>query len=100
MTKPRHVPQRSCVACRQVRTKSELARIVRTPQGEVRLDDTGKLAGRGAYVCRDQRCLEQAVKQNKLGRALGAPIAAEVVTQVRQNLAGESGELRPREKQA
>jgi len=98
MTRARHVPQRSCVACRQVRTKSELVRIVRTPQGEVQLDETGKLAGRGAYVCRDQRCLEQGVKQNKLGRALGAPITAEVVELVRQSLAGESGELRPREK--
>ena len=98
MTRARHpwpgrLPQRSCVACRQVRAKSELVRIVRTPQGEVRLDTTGKLAGRGAYICADLRCLEQAVKQGKLNRALARPLSAEVVEMVRQSLAGNATEL-------
>jgi len=104
MRRTRHLPQRSCVACRQVRAKGELVRIVRTPQGEMRLDQTGKLAGRGAYLCRDQKCLEQALKQGKLGRALAVPVPAEVMEAVRESLAGrhakekqaaeEAGELR------
>ena len=98
MTRTRHLPQRSCVACRQVRVKSELVRVVRTPQGEVRLDATGKLAGRGAYICPDLRCLEQAVKQGKLNRALARPLSAEMVEMVRRSLAEDATALRPGEK--
>jgi len=86
MTRPRHVPQRSCVVCRQARPKGELLRVVRTPVGEVRVDPTGKLAGRGAYLCRGERCLEQAIKQNKLGRALGVAVGAEVIEELRDCL--------------
>ena len=54
--RPRHVPQRTCVACRQGKAKREMVRIVRTAEGGVRLDPTGKLAGRGAYVCEAPDC--------------------------------------------
>lgn len=57
---------RTCVACRSVKPKRELVRIVRTPQGEVRADASGKMNGRGAYVCLGDECSE---------RALGAPLA-------------------------
>jgi predicted RNA-binding protein YlxR (DUF448 family) len=86
MSRPRHVPQRSCVACRTVRAKWELMRIVRTPLGEVQLDLTGKLAGRGAYLCRDEACLAQAVRQKKLGRALGVSLEPALVDQIRKQL--------------
>ncbi len=82
-----HVPQRTCIACRQVGGKSGLVRVVRTPSGEVRLDDTGKLPGRGAYLCRREACFEQAVKQKKLGRALGVAIGEDIVSELRQRLA-------------
>ena len=52
----RRVPTRSCVACRTARAKRELVRIVRTPDGELKIDETGRLAGRGAYLCRDAAC--------------------------------------------
>lgn len=74
MSRPRHVPQRTCVACRQARPKAELLRIVRTPEDGVRADPGGKAPGRGAYVCRNATCPEQAVKQKKLSRALGVPV--------------------------
>jgi hypothetical protein len=91
----RRVPQRSCVACRRVRGKSELLRIVRTPLGAVQVDPTGKLAGRGAYVCRDENCIAQAIKQKKLGRALGVAVEQSVMDDVRnclgdRELPGES----------
>ena len=86
-----HVPQRTCIACRQVGAKAGLLRVVRTPQGEVRLDETGKLAGRGAYLCRETRCLEQALKQKKLGRALGVAIGDEVVSELRRRMAEVAG---------
>ncbi len=91
MTAARHRPQRSCVACRQVRAKSELVRVVRTPQGEVRLDATGKTAGRGAYLCPSRRCLEKAVKQGRLSRALASPIGPEVIEALRAALSEADG---------
>jgi hypothetical protein len=82
----RHVPQRTCVGCRQVRTKSDLVRIVRTPLRRVVLDVTGKLPGRGAYLCRNVRCLDIAVKQNRLPRALGVAVGGEVIEMARAEL--------------
>ena len=84
-------PQRTCIACRQVGAKAGLLRVVRTPQGEVRLDETGKLAGRGAYLCRQARCLEQALKQKKVGRALGVPIGDDAIAELRQRMAQLAG---------
>jgi len=65
-----------------------LLRVVRTPEGTIRADDTGKLAGRGAYVCRDEECIEQALKQKRLARSLGVPVDGETVTEIRQRLGG------------
>ncbi len=86
MRRPPHVPQRTCVACRQARTKSELLRIVRTPTGEIAVDPSGKSAGRGAYICRNEKCAEQAVKQKKLTRALGVPVGDDVLDSIRKSL--------------
>src|SRR5690348_377532 len=66
--KPRHVPQRTCVACKQVRPKRELIRVVRTPAGHVELDPTGKKSGRGAYLCARRSCWEPALRKGKLER--------------------------------
>ena len=84
MTRPPHVPQRTCIACRRVGAKLDLMRVVRTPQGEVRLDPTGKVGGRGAYLCQKPSCLELAIKQRKLARALGVPLGEEVAEELRQ----------------
>ena len=72
--RPRHVPLRTCVGCRQVRPKRELVRVVRTPQGEVELDPTGKRAGRGAYLCPSVECLEKARRTHQLERTLQHPV--------------------------
>jgi uncharacterized protein len=71
---PRRVPTRTCVACRTARPKQELRRIVRTPGGSIVDDPTGKLAGRGAYVCPDKDCLAIAIKKGALSRALETPL--------------------------
>ena len=67
---PKKIPMRMCVACRTMRPKKELVRIVRTPEGEVLADTTGRMNGRGAYVCRDTECLKKAIKIRALERAL------------------------------
>ena len=68
--KPRKIPMRQCLGCNEHKPKAELLRVVRTPEGETVLDFTGKKSGRGAYICRDRACLERAVKQKQLERAL------------------------------
>ena len=72
--KARKVPLRMCVACRQMKPKQELIRIVRSQAGEINVDATGKAPGRGAYLCGSTECLERAHKTKALGRALEAQI--------------------------
>ena len=70
LTKERHTPQRSCVACGQKLAKRALIRIVRTPQGLVTVDRTGKSAGRGAYLCGSVTCWERGMRKGALERSL------------------------------
>jgi predicted RNA-binding protein YlxR (DUF448 family) len=69
----KHVPQRTCVACRQVKSKRELVRVVRAPDGKICVDESGKLHGRGAYLCRDRACWEKGIGQ--AGQARKSPLA-------------------------
>ena len=75
---PKKIPIRQCVACREHREKPLLARVVRTPEGDILLDATGKKSGRGAYVCPDPACLKKARKSRALERAFDTAIPAEV----------------------
>lgn len=75
--RPRHIPQRTCIGCRMTSAKREFVRIVRTPEGRVEVDPTGKKAGRGAYLCRQRSCWELALKRDQIGRALKVSVAAE-----------------------
>ena len=84
----RHVPQRTCVACRVPRPKRELVRIVRTPEGAVMVDDTGRRSGRGAYLCRQRGCWETALARRQLERALKVTLTAETQAQLREYAAG------------
>ena len=80
----KHVPQRTCVACRQVRPARELVRIVRLPSGEVELDETGKKSGRGAYLCPGGACWEAALTKRLVEHALKTEIATEEKEALRQ----------------
>ena len=77
--KPRqkHVPQRTCIACRQTQGKREFVRIVRTPDGEVCVDPTGKQAGRGAYLHKSRSCWNQALNGQRLNAALKTIVTPE-----------------------
>ena len=68
--RPKHVPQRTCIACRSTEAKRGLVRVVRTPEGRVELDATGKKNGRGAYVHESAACWDEALKKDRLARAL------------------------------
>ena len=78
MQKPRKIPQRQCVGCREMKDKRVLLRSVRTPEGEILLDSTGKKSGRGAYVCPDPECLKKACRSKALERAFDTAIPPEV----------------------
>ena len=70
LPRPRHVPQRTCVACRQGKAKRDLVRVVRTTSGAVCVDPTGKQSGRGAYLCLSADCWNTALTRGVLPRAL------------------------------
>lgn len=84
MARVRKIPLRMCVACREKMDKRDLIRIVRTPEGIVLLDPTGKKSGRGAYICKELSCLEKAVKNKNLQKALEVTIGQEVEEQLRE----------------
>ncbi len=91
--KPRKIPMRMCVGCREMKEKKMLIRVVRSPEGEVSLDPVGKKPGRGAYVCRSADCLKRALKQKQLERQLDVtlpPETAEALTAEMTSL-GETG---------
>ncbi len=84
--KRRHRPVRTCVACRQEAGKAELIRLVRRPDGQIELDLTGRMAGRGAYLHAAAECVEAARKRRALERALGAPVPPQVWAEVSNSL--------------
>lgn len=80
------LPVRRCVGCNTQKTKKELVRIVRSPEGEVSVDLTGKKSGRGAYLCASAACLAKARKAKRLERAFGVPVPDEVYTRLTEEL--------------
>ena len=72
--KVRKIPMRQCMGCNEHKPKKELLRVVRSPEGEISLDFTGKKSGRGAYLCRDIKCLRRARKTKRIDRELGVEI--------------------------
>ena len=74
----RHIPLRKCIGCGEMIGKKGAVRVVRSKDGEVSVDPTGKKAGRGAYLCRDSACLELARKGRKLERGLKCAIPDEI----------------------
>lgn len=79
-------PQRKCIGCGEMKDKRELVRIVRSPEGEVSLDLTGRKNGRGAYVCRDLTCLQKARKARRAERSLSCDIPEEVYDRMEEEL--------------
>jgi len=77
--KTRKVPLRMCLGCQEMKPKKELLRIVRTPEGSVEWDSTGKRNGRGAYICPDAACYKKAVKGRRFQKAFGADVGPEVL---------------------
>ena len=89
-------PERKCMGCNEKKPKKELVRVVRTPEGEVLLDLTGKKSGRGAYICKSTACLNKAKKAIRLESSLECSIPEEVFTRLAEELAvGSSRKYAP-----
>ena len=81
---PKKIPMRMCIACRQMKPKSELIRVVKTPEGEIKPFAGNKENGRGAYLCGDTACINKAAKSGALSRALGVNVAEEVYEELKK----------------
>ncbi len=72
------IPLRKCVACQEMKTKNELIRVIKTPENEIVLDESGRKNGRGAYICKSSDCFNKAKKSKALDRSLKATISEEI----------------------
>ena len=84
--KQRKIPERQCLGCNEHRPKKELLRVVRTPEGEAALDLTGKKSGRGAYICKNPKCLNKARKSRRIENALEISISEDVYLKMEEEL--------------
>ena len=80
------IPERKCLGCMQSFPKSSLVRVVRSAEGEISLDLTGKKSGRGAYICKSAECLKKAVKAKRFERAFEHEIPEEIFEGIRKEL--------------
>ena len=84
--KPKKIPMRQCLGCNEHKPKKEMLRVLRTPEGEILLDFTGKKSGRGAYICYDAKCLKKARKSNRIDNNLGVNIADDIYDRMESEL--------------
>jgi uncharacterized protein len=89
MTRQKHKPQRTCIACRETKDKRDLIRVVRTPAGDFIIDPTGKANGRGAYLCRQTSCWEKGLQKQRLAQALKVNLSASELTELQARLQAE-----------
>lgn len=80
------IPLRKCTGCGESKPKKELVRVVKTPEGTVCLDLSGKMNGRGAYICKNPECLRKAKKQKRFERAFEVPVPDEIYSALEKEL--------------
>ena len=86
------IPQRQCMGCRERKSKREMIRVVRCPDGSVNLDFGGKMNGRGAYICPSSDCLKKAIRSKSLDRSLEVTIPEEVYARLTKEMEDGNGE--------
>ncbi|MFD3156563.1 RNase P modulator RnpM [Haloimpatiens sp. FM7330] len=87
--KTKKIPQRMCNGCMEMKPKKELIRVVKSKEGEVSIDLTGKKAGRGAYICKDSKCLEKAFKTKRLEKNLNVRIEEKIYDKLKEEIQDE-----------
>ncbi len=91
MIRKKKIPMRMCTGCGEMKPKKELVRVVKSPEGEISLDLTGRKPGRGAYVCRKAECLKAARKARRLEKTFACKIPDEVYDRLEEELLGDDG---------
>lgn len=87
--KVKKIPMRMCTGCSQMKPKKELIRVVKNNEGEVSIDLVGKKPGRGAYICKDEACLEKAYKSKRLNKNLETNISEDIYKSLRETIKNE-----------
>ena len=88
--KPKKIPMRMCLGCGENKPKRELVRVVKSPEGEISLDLTGKKSGRGAYICRNAECLLKARKSRRVEKSFSCRIDDSVYEVMENELRSEN----------
>ena len=86
MAAVKKIPLRTCTGCGEMKPKKELVRVIKTVDEQILMDLTGKMNGRGAYVCRDAECLKKAIKTKAIERSLGVSVSDEVYEELKKEL--------------
>jgi predicted RNA-binding protein YlxR (DUF448 family) len=84
--KVKKIPQRMCLGCQEMKPKKELIRVVKSSEGDIKVDLTGKAPGRGAYICKSNECLEKAIKSKRFEKAFATRISDEIFGTLREEL--------------
>lgn len=87
----KQIPQRSCVVCRAQKNKNDLLRIVKNKENLIKIDNTGKESGRGAYICYSEQCLEKAIKSKKIEKSLEIKIENNIYEEMKNIIIKKSG---------
>ena len=92
MVKNLKIPVRTCIGCQCKKPKKEMIRIIRTPEGKIEIDKTGKKSGRGAYLCVNVKCLDIALRKNSLNKSLKQDIPLQTLNELRKVFLKNIGE--------
>jgi len=84
----KNIPQRTCMGCNTKKDKKDLIRIVKNNKNEITIDKTGKIEGRGAYICNSVQCLEKVIKSKRLERSLDIKISEEIYSNLKKIIDG------------
>jgi predicted RNA-binding protein YlxR (DUF448 family) len=84
--KEKKIPTRMCTGCGEMKPKSELVRVVRSPEGEISLDLSGRKNGRGSYICKNAACFDKALKKKAFERAFGVKLSDELANSIREEI--------------
>ena len=85
----KNIPLRTCIACREAKEKRELLRVVKNAEGEIRLDFSGKLPGRGAYVCDSAACIAKLRKSRLLNKNFSCDVPEEIYLRIEEEFLGK-----------
>jgi len=83
---PKKTPIRMCIACREMKPKREMLRVVKSPEGEISLDFKGKAPGRGAYICGREECVKNCIKRKIFNKVFEADVPKEIYYAIREDL--------------